>query len=340
MATLKLNLALSCCLFFVFPLVILTISNLVSANPDKLFLFFFEAKSDGTVVRFFTPTLVPASLDAATNVQSTDVVLNPDTKVSGRLYRPMNAPSGTLHPLLIFFHGGGFSTGSAFSVDIHTYMNTLSSLGNLAILSVDYRLAPEHPVKDLYDDAYDGVLWVAKQAAGQGSSSEAWMKDVVNYDRIFVGGQSSGGNIAHNVGMRIQELKPAGVKLGGMIIIHSYFLTVDPLPSILKEPEDMRNNITELWSFVCPGTTGLDDPRVNPSLEPDLQIIKPAKVLICAAELDAMKDASKAYYDALKWSGVDTEFYLTQGKRHMFDNFDPKCPEAMALHSKIVSYMQ
>lgn len=317
-------------------IVMLSSASSNAALREVVFRLFFTVTADGKVVRPPPLPQAPASLDAATNVQSTDVVINQSTSVSARLYRPMKAPAGTSIPLLIYFHGGGFAIGSAFDLVLHTSMNKISSAGNVAILSVNHRLAPEHPVNDLYDDGYDAVTWVSQQATGQG-----WMKDGVDYEDIFLGGQSSGGNIAHNVGMRMQELKPAGLKLRGLIIVHPYVLTAEPLPSLLRlQDVEMRNNITGLWKYVCPGTSGLDDPRVNPSLEPDLQVLKPGKVLICVAELDPMIDAAKAYYEALKWNGVDTVYYETMGRRHGFNLMDPDSADAQALQSKIVSYMQ
>ncbi|XP_047306739.1 2-hydroxyisoflavanone dehydratase-like [Impatiens glandulifera] len=333
MATIKLNPTIIFGLFLI--ILSATISVAVAATQkDIFFKYYFIARIDGTVQKLLPPNPVPASLDAATNVQSTDVVINQQTKVSARLYRPMKADSKTRLPLLVYFHAGGFSISSAFDLSVHTYMNKLSSVGNIVILSVDHRLAPETPIASIYDDGFDAMKWVAGAQGGD----LAWVKEVVDSDKIFVGGHDSGANIAHNVGLRVQKTKPAGVKVAGIIPIQGYFLTVDALPSLLSQTEDMRNNITQFWPFIVPGSSS-SDPRVNPSLEPNLQALKPAKVLVCVSGKDGLKDASKAYYDALQKSGVNSEYYESVGKMHNFDYFAMDSAEATALQSKIISFM-
>ncbi|XP_047306738.1 2-hydroxyisoflavanone dehydratase-like [Impatiens glandulifera] len=341
MATIKLN-----PITIIFGLILITISATISSaahSPppllkDVFFKFYFIARINGTIEKLLPPNHVPASLDGATNVQSTDVVINHKTEVSARLYRPMNADSKSRLPLLVYFHAGGFSISSAFDLSVHTYMNKLSSDGNIVILSVDHRLTPENPITSVYRDGFDAMKWVAKAQRKSTNGDLAWVKEVVDSDKIFVGGHDSGGNIAHNVGLRVQKKNPKGVKLAGIIPIQGYFLTVDALPSLLSQSEDMRNNITLFWPFIVPGSSS-SDPRVNPSLELNLQVLKPAKVLVCVAGLDGLKDASKAYYDALQKSGVNSEYYESVGKMHNFDYFAMDSTEATALQSKIISFM-
>ena len=100
-----------------------------------------------------------------------------------RLYAPVPEGQAVL-PVLVFFHGGGFVVGSVETHD--TLCRVLSHLSGCAVLSVDYRLAPEHKFPAAFNDAWDAVLWLTQHAAVLG----------LDETRIAVGGDSAGGTLA------------------------------------------------------------------------------------------------------------------------------------------------
>ena len=118
-----------------------------------------------------------------------DVVAKGAVAIPARLYRPR---AGTL-PLLVFFHGGGWIVGSVALSD--NFCRALANASACAVLSVEYRLAPEHRYPAAVDDAYAATRWAAEHAAELGIDAE----------RLAVGGSSAGGNLAAVVCLMARE---------------------------------------------------------------------------------------------------------------------------------------
>ncbi|KAL0922299.1 hypothetical protein M5K25_006272 [Dendrobium thyrsiflorum] len=166
---------------------------------------------DGRVERLTGTTTVPPSLDPSTGVDSRDAIIDPSTNVSASLYLPRsNSFAGKL-PILLYFHGGGFCIESAASPKYHRHLNSLSSLTPLLAVSLNYRLAPEHRLPAAYHDAWAAIQWVLSQA-------DPWVAQFGDLNRLFVAGDSAGGNIAHQLVMRAgaveyyEKLKTSGWK--------------------------------------------------------------------------------------------------------------------------------
>ncbi|KAJ1392277.1 Alpha/Beta hydrolase fold [Sesbania bispinosa] len=107
----------------------------------------FRLYKDGHVERFLGVETVPSGTDSLTGVQSKDVTINPQTGLSARLYLPPTAASSSQKlPLLIYIHGGAFCVCSPANPAYHSHLNTVSAEANVVVVSVDYRLAPEHPL--------------------------------------------------------------------------------------------------------------------------------------------------------------------------------------------------
>uniref|UniRef100_A0A453M228 Alpha/beta hydrolase fold-3 domain-containing protein n=1 Tax=Aegilops tauschii subsp. strangulata TaxID=200361 RepID=A0A453M228_AEGTS len=158
------------------------------------------------VERYFGSEFVAASADAdaATGVASRDRVISPE--VSARLYLPRLDPAkDSKLPVLVYYHGGGFCLGSAFNPTFHAYFNNLAALAGVLVVSVEYRLAPEHPVPAAYADSSDALAWVVSHAAPGAAAAgfEPWLADHADFARLYLGGESAGANIAHHVAMRV-----------------------------------------------------------------------------------------------------------------------------------------
>ena len=97
--------------------------------------------------------LVPTGLDSKTGVQTKDVVVSPESSVSARLFIPkINGPNQKF-PLVVHYHGGAFCIGSPFMKVFHNFLVSLASEANVADISVDYRLAPEHALPGAHEDS-------------------------------------------------------------------------------------------------------------------------------------------------------------------------------------------
>ncbi|WOK92891.1 2-hydroxyisoflavanone dehydratase-like [Canna indica] len=300
---------------------------------------------DGRLERLDSAERVPPSLDPVTGVASKDVVIHPDTGISARLYLPKVGASTKL-AVLVYFHGGGFCIWSAFSIPYHRLLNSIVSKANVVAVSVEYRLAPEHPIPAAYDDGWRALQWVASHAEG---GPEPWLaRERTNFSRVFLAGDSSGANMAHDVATRVGAEGLGGcsdVRVEGVVLLHPYFWGTERLPSEqgrddgpLIRPEAARN----LWMFVS-GGAGFDNPRINPLAEgaPSLASLACRRVLVAVAGKDTLRDRGRAYCESLRSSGWGGEVELleTEGRDHGFFVFRPESRDASVLFKRLACFM-
>nr|GEV01940.1 2-hydroxyisoflavanone dehydratase-like [Tanacetum cinerariifolium] len=233
---------------------------------------FLRVFKNGTVERLYKPHLAPTSLQAETTngVLSKDTVISLD--VSARLYLPNN-PTNKL-PILVYYHGGGFCIETAFSNSSHEYMNIIASQANAIIVSVEYRLAPEHPIPAAYDDSWTALQWVASHSTKEHNEIyEPWLTQHGGFDHLYIGGDSAGANIAHHMCMRagVEELN-CGVKI----------------------------------------LDGIDSPWINPFAKgsPCLDGLGCKRLMVCVASEDELRERGFHYYESVRKSGWDGELSL------------------------------
>ncbi|KAL6970437.1 hypothetical protein U1Q18_030137 [Sarracenia purpurea var. burkii] len=304
------------------------------------FLPFFRVYKDGAVERLVgSPNVPPSHSDPATGVSSKDITISPETGVTARIYLPDLTTTTQKLPILVYLHGGGFCIGSAFSAADHRYLNALSSQANALAVSVEYRLAPHHPLPAAYHDCWSALRWVASHSTG-GGGGDPWLNKHGDFDRVFIGGDSAGGNIAHNLAMRAgRENLPNGVRISGAIISHPYFWGSDPE----RGHEDRVGS--RLWKFAypsCPG--GLDDPMINPSAPgaPSLAGLGCSRLLVCVAEKDPLRERNVRYYESVKESGWcgEVEMYESKGEGHVFHISNPEAESTERMIKQLVSFIQ
>ena len=206
--------------------------------------------------------------------------------VPARLYRPS---TGTL-PVLIYFHGGGWVVGSVAISD--NFCRTLANRGRCAVLSVDYRLAPEHRYPAAADDAQRATAWAASHATDLG----------IDASRIAVGGSSAGGNLAAVVGLRSRERGPAirAQLLHVPVVDHDF--TTGSYRTYATGHGLTRAGMRWFWGHYLPSETRRDEPDASPLRARDLAGLPPA--LLVAAECDPLRDEGRAYAARLRDAGV------------------------------------
>jgi acetyl esterase len=229
----------------------------------------------------------------------------PACEIPIRIYSPTaQSPA----PALIYFHGGGWVLG-----DLESHDHVCRALANSAscvVLSVDYRLAPEHKFPAAVDDSYAATQWIAEHAGELG----------VDPSRIAVGGDSAGGNLAAVVSQLARDR-------GGPYIV--YQLLIYPgtdmqmnLPSIDENADGpLLTKAAMLW-FVDHYLNGVGD-RINPLASPllasNLQGLPPA--MIITAECDPLRDEGEAYGLRLEDAGVRVDVQRYDGMPHGFFSF-------------------
>ncbi|KAL6861242.1 hypothetical protein ACP4OV_016942 [Aristida adscensionis] len=310
---------------------------------------FVRQYKNGKVVRFGAGDTVPAGTDpSCTGVSSRDVVINPSTGLWARVYLPPLAAAGrcgdgkpTKLPVVVYYHGGGFVKGSAAHRPTHLYLNILAADASVLVVSVEYRLAPEHPLPAAYEDSWEGLTWVASHAAATGPG-EPWLAEHGDLSRVFLAGVSSGGTIAHNMAVRAGG-GGLGVPIRGMLVVHPYFNGEAPVGVSMDAAR--KALVDAFWRFLCPGTPGSDDPLCNPFAEAGgggAARVAAGRVLVCVAEKDVLRDRGVWYYEGLRSSGYpgEVELHESAGEGHVFHFDDPGCEKAQLLHARVLSFLR
>ncbi|KAK3025605.1 hypothetical protein RJ639_042103 [Escallonia herrerae] len=288
----------------------------------------FRVYKDGHVERFLGHPFVPPSEDSQTAaVRSKDVTVS--TTASARLFLPKAAAPREKLPIVIYIHGGAFSMESAFSSLYHNYLNSLVDECRVIAASVEYRLAPEHPLPACYDDCYAVMKWVAQHDGGRPPGSETgpdpWLNDHADLGKVYLAGDSAGANLAHNMVVRANG--DGLMKISGLVLIHPFFGNEQP---------------TKLWEFICSDSGGVNDPRLNPGAHPGLlSKLGCEKVLILTASKDFIRERGRSYCEALKasgWRGA-VETVETEGEEHVFHLFKPTSEKAKAMMRCLVSFI-
>lgn len=297
-----------------------------------------RVNKDGRIERLMGQGSVPAQSDPETGVQIKDVEIDPQINLSARLYLPQNVDPVQKIPLFIYFHGGAFVIESASSPTYHKHLSMVAAQAKVVIVSVNYRLAPEYPLPIAYEDSWLDFKWVTSHANGDGH--EPWLKDHADFNRVYLGGDSAGGNIAHHIAIRVGLEKLEGVKLVGIFLACPYFWGKDLIDG---EEENLgaKDYVEKLWLFANPNSSGLDDPLINPEKDPKLCSLGCEKALVYVAGKDPLRFRGFYYKEALEksgWPGT-VEIVEVKDEEHVFHLFAPEAENAMAMLKKLVSFL-
>ena len=232
--------------------------------------------------------------------------------ISVRLYKPTK--DATL-AVLIYYHGGGYIRGSLDSHDV--LCARLAKYGRFAVLSVDYRLAPEAKFPAAVDDAFTALRWVQDHGADYG----------LDPSRIAVGGDSSGGCLA---AVAVQQAKAHGIALPCFQLL--LYPTTDahlmsPSHQLFADGFFLSHDRIRAYRDLYLNTaTERDDYRASPLLTPDLSDLSPA--LIITAGFDPLRDEAESYGKALQAAGVNVGAVRYPGMVHGFMSLTAVLPQA------------
>ncbi|WP_190189301.1 alpha/beta hydrolase [Streptomyces minutiscleroticus] len=225
-----------------------------------------------------------------------------------RIYRPSTGAEADLLPVTLFFHGGGWVFGDLDTQD--NIARTLAARSGTIVVSVDYRLAPEHRFPAATDDAYAALAWVAANAAGFGGDAE----------RIAVFGESAGGNIAATL---VQEaLRHGGPRITLQVLAYPAVDRFDDSPSMYENataPVLSRSYLEWFWGAYLSTPDQGADPRVSPARTEEAAGLAPA--VIATAEYDPLRDQGDRYARKLAEAGVPVQHLPVAGAVHGFLSF-------------------
>ncbi|KAM3314395.1 hypothetical protein ACQJBY_033310 [Aegilops geniculata] len=286
---------------------------------------------DGHVERLPAIPDVPCtwgSTAATSGVLARDVAVDRATGVWARLYAPA-AAAGKV-PVVVYFHGGGFSVGSAAWSCYHEFVAQLPARAGCAVMSVDYRLAPENRLPAAFDDGLTALRWLRQQAGRNAAASDeaSWWRSRCRFDRVFLMGDSAGAAIAFHVAARVGQgqlgaLAPLSVK--GAVLIQPFFGGEARTASEKSMPQPPGSALSlstsdSYWRMALPAGAGRDHPWCNPLARgaPRLESLALPPVLVCISEADILRDRNLELCRALRKAGKSVEQATYGGVGHAF----------------------
>ena len=246
-----------------------------------------------------------SALDQPEEVTRVDdrIVPGADNDVPVRVYTPADAVGGDA-PLLIWLHGGGWVIGDLDTTDATA--RALANRSGAVVVSVDYRLAPEHTAPAALEDALAALTWSVENAELLG----------VNAAKVAVGGDSAGGNLAAALCLRVRD--EFGPDIDFQLLVYPVVDCTLSHPSIEENAEGYFLTKDAMVWFTGHYLGGLDpkDPSVSPLYANTLAGLPPA--LVITAEFDPLRDEGEAYAAALRDAGVAVEAVRYEGQIHGF----------------------
>jgi acetyl esterase len=222
-----------------------------------------------------------------------------------RIYRPQGSAAEALLPALVFMHGGGWVFGN---LDSHDPMcRELCNRSGCALVSVDYRLAPEHKFPAAFDDTLDAIRYLGREGASLG----------IDGTRLAAGGDSAGGNLAAAAAIAFRD--QGGPRLALQLLLYPVTDLAMDTPSYTAFADGYMLTRERMRYFrdaylSAPGQA--DDWRASPLRAGDLSRLPPA--LVITASHDPLVDEGRRYAERLNAAGVPATYTCYDGMVHGF----------------------
>lgn len=255
-------------------------------------------------------------------VQDLSVPTRDGAALRARLYA--HAGEG-LQPVLLYLHGGGFTIGNIETHDI--LCREFAAHSRAAVVSLDYRLAPEHRFPTAVHDAWDSLQWLHHHAAPLGLDAQ----------RMAVGGDSAGGTLAAVCALMARD---AGLPVALQLLIYPGTMAYADTDSHRTYAEGYVLGAKEIEYFFRQYIDAKDrsDWRFAPLNADDHSGVAPAFVAL--AECDPLFDEGMEYADTLRRAGVDVQLEIYQGVTHEFIKMGRTIPEARQFHQDAAAALQ
>ncbi|CAN6477895.1 unnamed protein product [Victoria cruziana] len=273
-----------------------------------------RVQPDGTVTRVVDfdrpPLFVPAS--ASDPVPSVDVTIDSATGLWARIHSPF-VPAGRTLPVVVYVHGGGFCLFSPGVVEYHRLAARIASETSSAVISVAYRLTPEHRLPAAYDDLRTALRWLSAPEARHHLPTSA------DLSRLFIMGDSAGGNIIHNVLASGEAPELPGLK--GVALLQPYYGSEERTES--EKASDEQGLLTVkiadgCWVLALPES---DRPatRDHPFCRPPADGLPDVAVMVVAGGRDVLRDRSLVLMAELQKLGrTSAELQVFPDEEHAF----------------------
>lgn len=281
--------------------------------------------------------LVPAteSPEKDNGVDSKDIVVDDDLALWVRIYRPPVAHSPM--PVCVFFHGGGFCIGSPSWKPFHVLCTRVAALAEAIVVSVNYRLAPEHRLPAAYDDCYAALSWLRN-----GGGGDTWIHRHADLSKIFLVGDSAGGNIVHHVALKEAEAEPRG-EIRGLVMVQPSFAGEVRTAAEAESPQAHEGSGL-FRKLSLPEGANRDHHFCNPLLSQSsasaLEAATLPPIMVVVGGRDILRDRQREYYEALVAYGKEAKKVEYEEEDHAFYAFKPEGESTTALFQEIALFVK
>jgi len=250
----------------------------------------------------------------------------PGGEIALRVYKPLGAPA-TL-PVLVWFHGGGFVLGNLDQADADCRM--LSTDASCMVVSVDYRLAPEHPFAAAPQDCLAATRWVFEHAGELGADGS----------RIAVGGDSAGGNLATVTALLAKQHGGPRIRLQVLVYPVTDLTSFDTSSYLAYAENHFLTRAAMIWfrDHYVGGEQGARDPLASPLHHPDLSGLPVAHIV--TAECDPLRDEGEAYAERLKDAGTHVTVSRYAGTIHGFFTMSAFLQAGRRAHAEVAGVLR
>ncbi|KAL3499885.1 hypothetical protein ACH5RR_038978 [Cinchona calisaya] len=313
----------------------------IDPNVDPYGYMGMTKNPDGSITRLPHPPGTPPSSDHSNPFHLTkDLDINQSKGTWARIFVPKEAFDSSFAqklPLIIYFHGGGFVLCSVNSPVFDALYATIVTQIPAVVVSVGYRLAPEHRLPAAYDDCFEALHWIKK-------SKEEWLENFADFSKAFLMGTSAGGNIAYHVGLRasthVGDFEP--LRINGLILHHPFFGGTERTESELRLANDKVIPLAVcdlMWDFSLPLGAGRDHEYCNPTKEIKSDQFDQIKALgwmifVNGCDGDPLIDRQIELWKKLEEKGVSVIGKFDEGGCHGCGLFDPHKAEELAIRMK------
>lgn len=246
--------------------------------------------------------------------------------VNVRLYSPLGEVPATGWPCILYLHGGGWMVGN---LDSHEFITRyLCRDLNVAVLSVDYRLTPEHHFPAAYEDCETVYHWLYQHGL-------QWK---INPNQIVLMGDSAGGNLAAALAVQLQH---TGAQACGLAMIYPCLSSGFDTASCQQQADAPLLSLADMHDYLqayAPNTSDWQDLRLSPLLAQDFSNMP--RSFIAVAEYDPLSDDGRIFAEKLKQANIATEFYLGKGLLHGSLRLVRDCPVVQDLYQRMLSSLK
>ncbi|KAK7314849.1 hypothetical protein VNO77_33377 [Canavalia gladiata] len=300
------------------------------------FLSDFSRRSDGTINRRIFNLVdrkVQPNPKPVNGVYSSDVTVDPVRNLWFRLFVPSSSVSAVAAslPVIVYFHGGAFAFLSPDSMNFDALCRLLCRSCNAVVVSVNYRLTPEHIYPSQYEDGFDVVKFLDQNQNG------TVLPPAADVTKCFLMGDSAGGNLSHHVAVRICKERLRMVNVIGLVAIQPFFGGEERTESEIQlegAPLISLDRTDWYWKAFLPNGSNRDHGAVNvwgPNAE-DISGLNYPNTLVFTGGFDPLRDWQRKYYEWLKLSGKEAQLIDFPNASHGFYFFLelPETPQAIS----------